>query len=192
MGRGLLGGIAATLVVGAVLLLGAWFAYSAITGATLITFRTGSMAPTMPQGALAVALPVEAADIEVGDVVTVRRSASDMPVTHRVVEVREPQDPGSSARELVLKGDDNDAADFEPYTVEHARRVLVAVPGWGAALMLLQSPLGMGVLTLAAGALTAWAFWPARTGGRRPRGRHAGTAPAGPPDAAAVREEVRS
>ena len=58
MGRGLLGGIAATLVVGAVLLLGAWFAYSAITGATLITFRTGSMAPTMPQGALAVALPV--------------------------------------------------------------------------------------------------------------------------------------
>src|SRR5690606_2208737 len=136
-----------------------------LTGATLITFRTGSMTPTMPQGAVAVSMPVTAAEIAVGDVVTVQRSGEELPVTHRVVEVRGPGEATSStelpsdARELVLKGDDNDTVDMRPYVVTEARRAVVAVPQLGAALMLLQSPLGMGVMTLLAGLLTAWAFW---------------------------------
>ncbi len=156
-----------TLLVVAVLVLAGWFAFSALTGATLITFRTGSMSPTMPQGAVAVSLPVTAAEIVVGDVVTVRRDAQELPVTHRVVEVRaadQAQTEGipADARELILKGDDNENVDLEPYIVKDARRVLFAVPGVGAALMVVQSPVGMGTLTILAGFLAAWAFWPRR------------------------------
>lgn len=156
------------MLVAAVLTVLGWFAFSAVTGATLITFRTGSMSPTMPQGAVAVSMPVAAVQIEVGDVVTVQREGEQLPVTHRVVEVRGPGEASTGtlpegARELVLKGDDNDTVDALPYVVAEARRAVFAVPHVGAALMLLQSPLGMGTLTLLAGLLTAWAFWPRRT-----------------------------
>lgn len=175
-----LGTAAATLVVVAAVALACWFAFALTTGATLITFRTGSMAPSMPQGALAVTLPVDAPGIAVGDVVTVPRSSDGQPVTHRVVEVRDaaaarsetPLEAGQ--RELVLKGDDNDAVDARPYVVSEARRVVFAVPGAGAALGVVQSPIGMGVLVLLAGALTVWAFWPRDPSPEAQRaGRHA-------------------
>lgn len=162
----LLGMAATVLLIVAAIGLACWLVFSAATGATLITFRTGSMAPTMPQGSLAVSLPVDAAEIEIGDVVTVPRHADGVPVTHRVVEVRG-SDTASAAtplaqneRELVLKGDDNDTVDMRPYVVAEARRVLFAVPGMGAGITLLQSPPVMGALVIGAGALTAWAFWP--------------------------------
>ncbi|GAB3596295.1 hypothetical protein GCM10027408_04830 [Microbacterium tumbae] len=158
--------VTAFLVV-AVLVMAGWFVFSALTGATLITFRTGSMSPTMPQGSVAVSLPVRADEIEVGDVVTVLREGEELPVTHRVVEARDPAQASSQgipadARELILKGDDNESVDLKPYVVDEARRVLFAIPGIGAALMLIQSPLGMGTLTVLAGALATWAFWPRR------------------------------
>lgn len=164
-----LGRVATLILIVATLTLACWFVFSAATGATLITFRTGSMSPTMPQGALAVSLPVAAADIRVDDVVTVRRAGEELPVTHRVVEVRDPANATSldlipaDARELVLKGDDNDTIDMLPYVVKDARRVVFAVPNLGSVLMLLQSPIGMGLLVITAGGFTTWAFWPKRT-----------------------------
>lgn len=162
------GGAATTLMVVAALSLACWFVFSGVTGATLITFRTGSMSPTMPQGALALSLPVDAADITVGDVVTVKRPGEELPVTHRVVEVRDAdhatQDERipDAARELVLKGDDNDTVDMLPYVVKQARLVVFAVPNAGSVLMLMQSPIGMGLLVVLAGGITTWAFWPKR------------------------------
>lgn len=159
---------ATTFLVAAVIGVATWFVFSAVSGATLIVFRTGSMSPTMPQGSVAVSMPVSADEIDIGDVVTVQPANRQLPVTHRVVEVREvavaahEQEVTANARELVLKGDDNDTADIRPYVVTEARRAVFAVPALGSALMLLQSPIGMGVLTLVAGALTAWAFWPRR------------------------------
>ncbi|MHA3684119.1 signal peptidase I [Leucobacter sp. HY1908] len=164
----ILGAAVTTLLVVAALGLASWFAFSAATGATLITFRTGSMSPTMPQGALALSMPVKAGDIEVDDVVTVKRSGEELPVTHRVVEVRDAdyatqeQRIPDDARELVLKGDDNATIDMLPYVVKDARRVVFATPQAGAALMLMQSPIGLGVLILLAGTVTTWAFWPKR------------------------------
>lgn len=189
------------LVVAAVGLL-SWFAFSHVAGATLITFRTGSMSPTMPQGAMAVTLPAAAADLSPGDVVTVQRVTEEMPVTHRVVEVREaaPREPNSAdlraaapdgrppaasepgapvdpeARELVLRGDDNDQPDSLPYVAVDARRVVFSLPHVGNALMLVQTPLGMGILILGVGALVTWAFWPARSDSDPEAS--AGTAPA--------------
>lgn len=162
-----LSAVATTAVVATALSIASWFVYSWATGATLVIFRTGSMSPMMPQGAIAVSLPIDARDIEVGDVITVQRSDRDLPVTHRVVEVREPDRSGDdlpppNAKELILKGDANETVDMRPYTVTRARQIVVSVPHVGNALMLAQSPLGIGVMVLAAGALTTWAFWPTR------------------------------
>jgi len=164
--RRVLGAAVTTVIVVAAMTLACWFVFSWATGASLIVFRTGSMAPTMPQGTLAVSVPVHAPDIAVGDVITVHRSNDGEPVTHRVIEVHDAAaaSPGTSLdehqRELVLRGDANASADARPYLVSEARRVVFAIPGLGTKLLLLQSPLGMGVLVLGAGALTVWAFWP--------------------------------
>lgn len=185
--------VTAVLVVTAVGLV-SWFAYAQVANATLITFRTGSMSPSMPQGSLAVTLPTAAAAVERGDVVTVQRVTADMPVTHRVVDVREasPREPNSAdmraaapdgappdptqpgepvdpaARELVLQGDDNDTADAMPYVANDVRTVVFSVPRLGTALMLVQTPLGMGILILGVGTLVTWAFWPSRPGSGSP------------------------
>lgn len=171
--------VTAVLVVAA-LTFAFWFVFSAMTGASLITFRTGSMSPTMPQGAVAVSVPVQAADIVVGDVVTVQRAGEPMPVTHRVIEVGEvppPQPnaadtraaaPGSGppdlaspgARQIIMQGDDNSTPDHLPYALTDARRVVFAIPFVGTALMMLQTPIAMGALILLVGALVVWAFWP--------------------------------
>lgn len=162
----LLGKAFTVLLVCVAIALTAWFAISALTGATLITFRTGSMAPTMPQGAMAITVPVAAAELQPGDVVTVPRGGDQLPVTHRVVEVNDPPSDSSAnkapanARALVLRGDANKTNDDAPYVVTEARKVVFSVAGAGAALMTLQSPIGLGTLTLLVAALLFWAFWP--------------------------------
>lgn len=167
MKRALGSAVSTVLVLAACCLLG-WLAYSATSGATLVTFRTGSMSPTIPQGAIAVSLPVEASEIQPGDVVTVNRLIDNKPVTHRVVMIHGRTTTPNGVqltpkqRELVLKGDDNDYPDADHYVVDQARKVVFAVPGAGAALLLVQSQLGMGLMVLVAGGLTVWAFWPGR------------------------------
>lgn len=178
--RRVLGSAVTAVIVVAALGLACWFGYAAITGATLVTFRTGSMSPTMPQGAIAVTLPATAADLRVGDVITVQRAGAQLPVTHRIVEIGpakppranepelraaapggRPPEPGDPAnRELQLRGDDNRQNDPLPYVVHHVRRVVFSVPGVGRALMVLQSPIGSGAMILVVGALVVWAFWP--------------------------------
>lgn len=160
-------------VLTAVVVVG-WIVYSHLTGATLITFRTGSMTPAMPQGAMAITVPVAASDIQVGDVVTVPRLSDGRPVTHRVVSVSEPADltvPG--ARELVLKGDANTAVDHRPYVVTEARRVVFSLAGVGAAMETLRSPSGFAGLTVLLACLVTWAFWPSERDSRpAPRRLH--------------------
>src|SRR5262245_9025325 len=92
-------------------------------GITLLMFKTGSMSPTIPQGALAVVQRIPATEIVVGDVVTVDRPGG-LPVTHRVTSV---EDAGGGMRVITMRGDANDAADPTPYTVAEVRRVLVSV-----------------------------------------------------------------
>lgn len=178
-------GIATTaILVVAVLGLAIWFAYSTLTGATLVVFRTGSMSPAMPQGTLALTLPVGAHELQPGDIVTVQREAEKLPVTHRVLEIQmvDPEYPGlerilatapdtqetpdplsSDARMLTLQGDANATPDPLPYVATQVRRTVFSVPGLGTALTLLQTPIGLGALTIGLGALAIWAFWPARS-----------------------------
>lgn len=141
----------------------AWAAV-ALTGLSFVVVTTGSMAPTIPAGGLAVTHRVPAADLDDGDVVTVPRAGSSLPVTHRVVAVdRVPGD--TAARSLTLRGDDNTSDDRDPYVVRDAGLVLAHAPGLGSVLVAVSSPPARGLAVAVVGVLVAWAFWPARREG---------------------------
>lgn len=124
---------------------------------TLIMFRTGSMAPTIPAGSVAVVQSVPASEVQVGDVVTVDR-AGDLPVTHRITSIA----PGASADERVItmRGDANAADDPYPYTVQTVRIVLFSIPGIATVIVAMGDPYVLGGLTIGATVLVVWAFWP--------------------------------
>ncbi len=125
---------------------------------SLMMFRTGSMAPTIPSGSVAVVHEVPASDVEVGDVVTVDRSDAQLPITHRVTSVEVGDTP--EERVITMRGDANDADDPFPYEVTTVREVLFSVPGLAPVIVWFGNPVVLGGLTLAAGLLVGWAFWP--------------------------------
>ena len=132
----------------------------AVVDATLVVFKTGSMAPTMPTGALAVVRQVDAVDVAVGDVVTVTRDGK-LPITHRVVEASaDPAVPGGAV--LVLRGDANGSVDPAPYEVTRVGRVVWSMPQLGSWVEGAQRPLVLGVATLLVAGLAVTASWPSR------------------------------
>lgn len=124
---------------------------------TLIMFRTGSMDPTIPAGSVAVVQQVEAAEVSVGDIVTVDRTG-ELPITHRVTSI----EAGTTADERVItmRGDANDVEDPDPYEVTTVRTVLFSVPGLAQVIVAMSNPLVLGGITIAATVLVVWAFWP--------------------------------
>lgn len=134
--------------------------------ASFVVFRTGSMEPLYPVGALALTVQVNAKDLAPGDVVSVRREAASALVTHRVVSVNPPSAKEATAS-LRLRGDANISDDPLPYEVATAQKVLVTVPGLGAWVMASRGPEFVGVATLGVTALVTWAYWP-RRGTARP------------------------
>jgi signal peptidase I len=123
---------------------------------TLIMFRTGSMAPQMPTGSLAVVKQIPAAHARIGDVVTVDRP-HQLPVTHRVVSIT-PQADGRT--QLRLKGDANPEPDIQPYAVRTVRRVIWSAPGLAYVIVWFSQPVVIGSLTLAVALLVSWSLWP--------------------------------
>jgi signal peptidase len=122
---------------------------------SLIMFKTGSMSPTIPTGSLAVVHEIPAADIHVGDVVTVDRPGQ-LPVTHRVTSIA----GSGSTRTITLRGDANPTDDIAPYVVSSVRIVWWSVPGWARVVVWFSDPFVLGGLTLGATVLVTWAFWP--------------------------------
>jgi signal peptidase len=146
-----------------------WVGASLAFGVSIVVFTTGSMAPTMPTGSAALVRPVAAADLSVGDVVTVQREGTRLPITHRIVSISRERGAGpdagrdaTSARLLVLRGDANDVNDPFPYRVTQAQLVVAAVPGLGSLIVAARTPLATAAMTLVVAALVAWAFWPSR------------------------------
>lgn len=156
-------GRAKSIVLGATGTLGMlcilWLVVCLVFGFSAIVFKTGSMAPTLPTGSIALERPIAAADITKGDVVTVPVPGQALPVTHRVVRVA--ADPGfPNRRILTLKGDANLTADQTPYTVSSAKLVMVGMPVGGTILSLLRTPLFIGVTCVLVILLLVWAFQP--------------------------------
>jgi signal peptidase len=117
--------LAASLVLGVVCLL-----VPKILGAVPLAILSGSMAPTMPPGALAVVRPVDVTHVRIGDVLTYQAQPDDPTlVTHRVVAVSRDAHGGVS---LILQGDANGAPDDHPVRPEQVLgSVVYAVPYFG-------------------------------------------------------------
>lgn len=133
---------------------------------SLIMFKTGSMAPTIPAGSVALVREIPASQIEVGEIVTVDREGK-MPVTHRVMSV----EGSGDTRTITMKGDANELEDPLPYTVSKVRIVLASVPELANVIVWFSRPVVLGGITIASAALVTWAFWPRAEGKRHKRRR---------------------
>ncbi|PTR28722.1 signal peptidase [Rhodococcus sp. OK519] len=128
---------------------------SLLFGIKPLIFRSGSMSPDIPTGALALSKTTPASDLKVGDVVSVS-TEQGIRITHRVDEIASSE---GSTSVLILKGDANQDADVTPYTVTEADRVFFSVPALGYVVSWLSSPVAIflggvlvgGVLVLAFG-----------------------------------------
>lgn len=118
---------------------------STLGGYSSVAFTSGSMAPAIDEGALAITRSIDASEVAPGDVVSVTTADGER-VTHRVVGVEEL--PWITS--LTLRGDANASADPMPYLVESADEVVLAIPyvgRWsGAGLPVLA---GLGLLVVA-------------------------------------------
>jgi len=132
-------------------------------GVRLLVFQSGSMSPTVETGGLAVARTVAAADLAMGDIVSVH-TASGQRVTHRIVGMER----AGAQSLLTLQGDANPTPDAEPYPVTEADRVLLHVNHLGFVAQALASPYAVFL----AGALVAGVVLLAfgRRGPRAPTG----------------------
>lgn len=98
-------------------------------GAVPLTILTGSMEPAMPPGTLAIVRPVDASQVDVGDVVTYQWASDDPAlVTHRVTELAHTSD-GSTF--LTLQGDNNNHEDPPVVPEQVMGEVVYAVPYFG-------------------------------------------------------------
>ncbi|MFC9515176.1 signal peptidase I [Nocardiaceae bacterium NPDC056970] len=129
---------------------------SFLFGIKPLIFRSGSMSPDIPTGALALAKTTPAADLQVGDVVSVENQQGTR-ITHRVHEILS-SDGTTSV--LVLKGDANIDADLAPYTVTEADRVFASVPGLGYVVSWLSSPAAIFLGGALVGGVMVLAFGP--------------------------------
>ena len=113
--------------------------------------QTGSMEPVMPVGSMVVVTPVEASDLEVGDIITFTPPGhGDELVTHRIVAKRS----AGSAPVLLTKGDANDVRDSWQITARGTGwKVSSIVPHAGFVLSITTAPLGRLVLL---GAMILW------------------------------------
>lgn len=138
-----------------------WLVCAMFFGLSIVVFMTGSMAPTIPTGSAAVVREVAAAEIRVGDVITVQREDAALPVTHRVVAIE--ADPSNPAARLVtLRGDANASNDLAPYAVTEVKRVVASFAGLGSMLAVMRSPFFLAATSVGVGLLVVWAFWPTR------------------------------
>lgn len=116
---------------------------------------SGSMEPQIPTGALVLTSDVAAADLRVGDVVTVPVRNGGGLVTHRIVAI-EPIDHGVR---LTLQGDANAAPDPDTHDVAHAGRVVATIPYVGFVATMIRTPFGIaGIVLFAAAVVVAFAI----------------------------------
>jgi signal peptidase I len=118
-----------------------------------VVFRSGSMSPAIETGALAISRTVDAADMEVGDIVTVRTS-NGIRVTHRIQSITRQGDEAT----LILRGDANTVPDEESYVVRSADRVLFDVPKAGHVVNAVTGQVGVFAAGLLVGLLMVTAF----------------------------------
>lgn len=148
------------LTVGAVL--GTACIVLAIVGAAYnvkpLIFRSGSMGPTIPAGALGLAKPAEASALKVGDIVSVKSHGTR--ITHRIQKINV---SGATAN-LTLKGDANRVPDAHSYRVKSADRVFFHMPYAGYFVSYASGPVGLIITGMLASMLLWLVVRPTRRG----------------------------
>jgi signal peptidase len=139
-----------------------WAIAMSVFGITPLVVTSGSMAPEIATGDLALGRSAPADDLRRGDVVSVV-SESGVRVTHRIVAVER----SDNRAELTLQGDGNASPDTGTYVVTEADRVSAHVPKAGYVVSAVASPTGVFVGGLLVGVALLAAFGP---GSGRPRG----------------------
>ncbi len=113
-------------------------------GLGFLTIYGRSMEPAIPVGALAIAKPVPAEAVRVGDVIAFRSEGQRL-VTHRVVEVS----AGAGGLGFRTQGDANDSPDSEWVPAGNlVGRIVAFVPGLGYVVHYAHTPLGAGFISL--------------------------------------------
>lgn len=120
-----------------------------------LVFRSGSMAPAINTGALALAESVPADQLAIGDIISVDDNGTR--ITHRVETIESMAGDGMV---VTLKGDANDEADSTPYFITEADRVFTHVNGLGYVVAWLSSPVAIFLGGVLVGGLLMIAFYP--------------------------------
>jgi signal peptidase len=138
-------GVVLTLVVVLVVSPFAVYAVPELVGADeSYVVLTGSMRPSIAPGDVVVVKAVPASSIGVGDVITFDRG-SDVPTTHRVIEVLD----GDSGPAFRTQGDANEDPDGGLVTPEQVvGRVVFSVPAVGHVVSVGGAPLGFVALVV--------------------------------------------
>jgi signal peptidase I len=112
----------------------------AVTGGTTFVVGGPSMEPTIPLGSAVHAEPVEAAELRVGDVVSLQAGVRQAVFTHRITRIVALPD----GMYIETKGDANDGPDPSLVPVKDVLgRVSVSVPFAGFGIALLSSYQGV-------------------------------------------------
>ena len=129
-----------TLVALVVLAMLFFFLGPHLLGINFFTIYSGSMTPAIPVGSVVVAPPVDASDVEVGDIITFRALAgADKIVTHRVYEVL----PNDGLPMFRTAGDANAAPDGNAVPAENViGKVWFHLPFLGFFSSFVRSSLG--------------------------------------------------
>jgi signal peptidase len=157
--------VVALVILGAVAPFVVYAVPQVVGGQQTYIVLTGSMDPAISPGDAVVVGDVRAADVAVGDVLTFYKTASsDVPVTHRVIEVVEAE---GDAVSFVTKGDANE--DPDATTVGPSRvvgRVVVVIPFIGYVIQFINTPYGFVALIAVPMAMLllgeAWSYLDAR------------------------------
>ena len=127
----------------------------ALSDGTLFVVKGGSMEPAIPLGAAVLVRPVDASDLRVGDIVSVKVGPDRTVFTHRIIRIV----PRSDGLWLETKGDANPTAD--PSIIPAADvigRATTWLPMAGYVVSLLGSLSGVGLL-LSTGSVLLIASW---------------------------------
>jgi signal peptidase len=147
-------GLAILSVIGVATVLATVFCLA--SGLRPVIVLSGSMAPTVPAGSVVFHETTPAADLKVGDVVTVPRPATDDVVTHRITSI-EAAEGGQYA--MTMRGDANKQDDPRTYAVSEANKMAFSVPHLGSWLSWMRAnPIQTAAAMLA---LLVFSLWPA-------------------------------
>ncbi len=108
-----------------------------VMGMKELAVLSGSMEPTIPVGSIVYVKPMEAEQLEPGDVCTFKLSDGSTLVTHRVVSI------DHENRTLVTQGDANDVPDGDLPFAQVVGKGVFHLPLLGFITMYAKTPIGI-------------------------------------------------